>query len=41
MTEELLEAWPANHRIDLMLIDDISEGGMGRTLSKRDGRDRR
>lgn len=39
MTEELLEAWRTNHRINLMLVDAISEEGMRCTLSKRGGRD--
>jgi uncharacterized damage-inducible protein DinB len=39
MTEELLEAWRTNHRINLMLIDAIGEEGMRCTLSKRGGRD--
>ena len=39
MTEELLEAWRTNHRINLMLIDAISDEGMVCTLSKRGGRD--
>jgi len=36
--EQLLEAWRTNHRINLFLIDAISEEGMACTLSKRGGR---
>jgi uncharacterized damage-inducible protein DinB len=39
MMEELLEAWRTNNRINLFLIDRISEEGMRCTLSKRGGRD--
>lgn len=39
MLEDLLEAWRTNHRINLFLIDRISEEGMRCTLSKRGGRD--
>ncbi|HEX7117468.1 MAG TPA: DinB family protein [Longimicrobiales bacterium] len=39
MIEQLLEAWRTNHRINLFLIDRISDEGMRATLSKRGGRD--
>ena len=39
MLEETLEAWRTNNRINLFLIDRISEAGMHSTLSKRGGRD--
>ncbi len=39
MHEELLEAWRTNNRINLFLIDRISDAGMRCTLSKRGGRD--
>ncbi len=39
MLEELLEAWRTNNRINLFLIDQISDEGMTCTLSKRGGRD--
>ena len=39
MTEDLLEAWRTNNRINLYLIDRISAAGMKCTLSKRGGRD--
>ncbi len=39
MLDELLEAWRTNNRINLFLIDRISEAGMKCTLSKRGGRD--
>ena len=35
---ELVEAWRTNHRINLYLIDHISDEGMKCTLSKRGGR---
>ena len=38
MRDELLEAWHTNNRINLHLIDHISEAGMGCTLSRRGGR---
>ena len=37
--EELIEAWRVNNRINLFLIDHISDEGMRCTLSKRGGRD--
>ena len=39
MTNELVEAWRTNNRINLLLIDEISDEGMRCTLSKRGGRD--
>lgn len=36
--DELLEAWRTNNRINLLLIDHISDEGMKCTLSKRGGR---
>src|SRR5690606_27675009 len=39
LLEQLLEAWRTNHRINLFLIDRISDEGMLATLSKRGGRD--
>ena len=38
MQEELLEAWRTNNRINLFLIDKISDEGMKCTLSARGGR---
>jgi len=38
LTLELIEAWQANHRINLLLIDKITDEGMLQTLSKRGGR---
>lgn len=37
--EDLLEAWRTNNRINLYLVDHISEAGLRCTLSKRGGRD--
>ena len=37
-TEQLLEAWRTNNRINLFLIDAISDEGMKCTLSTRGGR---
>jgi uncharacterized damage-inducible protein DinB len=39
MREGILEAWRTNNRINLYLIERISEEGMACTLSKRGGRD--
>ena len=36
--EQLLEAWRTNNRINLFLIDEISDEGMKCTLSTRGGR---
>ncbi len=38
MLDQILEAWRTNNRINLMLIDHISDEGMKCTLSKRGGR---
>ncbi len=38
LTEEIKEAWRANNRINLLLIDKISPAGMKCTLSTRGGR---
>ena len=37
--DQLLEAWRTNNRINLFLIDRISDAGMACTLSKHGGRD--
>jgi uncharacterized damage-inducible protein DinB len=37
--EELLEAWRTNNRINLILLDHITEEGLRCTLSTRGGRD--
>ncbi len=39
MRDELVEAWRTNNRINLYLIDQISDEGMRCSLSKRGGRD--
>jgi len=39
LSEELVEAWRTNNRINLFLIDAISPVGMKATLSKRGGRE--
>ena len=39
LPDELLEAWRTNNRINLFLLDRISEEGLRSTLSKRGGRD--
>lgn len=39
MLEGILEAWRTNNRINLLMIERISEEGMRCTLSKRGGRD--
>ncbi|RMI04762.1 MAG: hypothetical protein D6681_09145 [Calditrichaeota bacterium] len=38
LLEQLLETWRTNNRVNLFLIDQISEAGMKCTLSKRGGR---
>ena len=38
MQEELIEAWRTNNRINMLLIDRITDEGMSCTLSKRGGR---
>lgn len=39
MRDELLEAWHTNNRINLFLIERISDEGMACSLSKHGGRD--
>ena len=39
MQDQLVEAWRANNRINLFLLDEISAAGMKCSLSKRGGRD--
>ena len=39
MVELMLEAWHTNNRINLFLIDRISDEGLRCTLSARGGRD--
>jgi hypothetical protein len=36
---ELIEAWQTNHRVNLFLIEGISEEGLRSSLSTRGGRD--
>jgi uncharacterized damage-inducible protein DinB len=38
MKEQIIETWMINNRVNLMLIDAISDEGMNCTLSKRGGR---
>jgi uncharacterized damage-inducible protein DinB len=38
VTEQVLAAWGVNQRINLRLIEKISDEGMGATLSRRGGR---
>ncbi|MEW6363737.1 MAG: DinB family protein [Acidobacteriota bacterium] len=38
MIEQILEAWRINNRIDIRLIERISDAGMQCTLSRRGGR---
>jgi len=38
MLDELLEAWRTNNRINLFLLEKISDEGMNSTLSTRGGR---
>lgn len=38
MTDQILEAWRINNRVNLLLIDHISDAGMRCTLSRRGGR---
>ena len=38
MIDEVVEAWRVNNRINLLLVDRISDEGMGCTLSRRGGR---
>jgi uncharacterized damage-inducible protein DinB len=39
MIEQMLEAWHTNNRINLFLLDRISDEGLRYSLSKRGGRD--
>jgi len=39
MSEEVVEAWETNCRINRMLLDSVSDEGLGCTLSTRGGRD--
>jgi len=39
MLDEILQAWQINHRVNMKLVDGISEAGMRSTLSTRGGRD--
>jgi len=39
MAEDVLEAWRTNNRINLFLLDRISDEGLACTLSARGGRD--
>ncbi len=39
LREELREAWMTNHRINLALLNAISDEGLSATLSTRGGRD--
>jgi len=38
MKEQLLETWIIHQRMNLLLVDHISDAGMGRSLSSRGGR---
>lgn len=38
MKEQLLATWDANHRMHLLLINNITDAGMQKTLSTRGGR---
>src|SRR4026208_943307 len=38
MKEQLLETWNIHHRMNLLLVDNISDAGMQKTLSTRAGR---
>jgi hypothetical protein len=39
MVDQMLEAWQTNNRINLFLLDRITDEGLRATLSKRGGRD--
>jgi hypothetical protein len=39
MPDDLLEAWRTNHRINLYLIEHITDEGLRCTLSRHGGRD--
>jgi hypothetical protein len=38
MKEQLLDAWRINNRMNLLLMDNITDTGMQKTLSTRGGR---
>lgn len=38
MKDQLLEAWRTHHQMNLLLIDNITDAGMQKTLSTRGGR---
>ena len=38
MTEALIETWLVNNRIDLLLIDELTDEGLRASLSERGGR---
>jgi uncharacterized damage-inducible protein DinB len=38
MKEQLIDAWRINNRMNLLVIDNITDAGMGKTLSTRGGR---
>src|SRR6266542_3149891 len=38
MKEQLIEAWRINNRMNLLLIDNVNDEGMQKTLSTRGGR---
>jgi uncharacterized damage-inducible protein DinB len=38
MKEQLLDTWQINNRMNLLLMDNISDAGMEKTLSTRGGR---
>ena len=38
MKEQLLDTWQINNRMNLLLMDNITDAGMGKTLSTRGGR---
>lgn len=38
MKDQLLDAWRIHHQMNLLLIDNITDAGMAKTLSSRGGR---
>lgn len=38
MKEQLLDTWQINNHMNLLLMDNISDAGMEKTLSTRGGR---
>lgn len=38
MLEEIIESWQVNHRVNLLLINGISDAGWNATLSNKNGR---